>query len=233
LTLNWNANPSISLKNSDYSSKSLMAFLMLFLVLRVASWVVRAPPVTLADFTDYIFTRRKVLTETTKFIRCVFQGCRATSILYTDTNGGAVYMENTSADLGFSGCLFEDCWAFDYGGSVYVRCQSFSMTETIANNCSSQTGSSCDDIETWSPTQGSIGVREVTVVSSRCPSEVTFRCCYSLYSSSSGNITRIDSVNSSANYATQGGRPSTFIGISHCPFTSARFLEMRLPTVCF
>jgi hypothetical protein len=189
-----------------------MSALVLLLIPRVAPGPRRPPPVTLDDFTGQTYTARQALTATTIFRDCAFRGCRTTGTSSPHSYGGAVYLNDLSASLRFSGCLFEDCWAFEYGGAVYAAwCGSFSMNKTSASNCSAENSISLCYAIIYSADDGSIEVRDVVVVSCRCSTDITLSCCCHLFSS--GSTTRVESLNSSANYAPRLG--SAFHCLGH------------------
>jgi hypothetical protein len=179
-----------------------MSALVLLLIPRVAPGPRRPPPVTLDDFTGQTYTAQQALTATTIFRDCAFRGCRTTGTSYPAGDGGAVFLSDPFASVGFSGCLFEDCWASEHGGAVYAGwCGSFFMDETSGNNCSAEVFCSFCMASIYWPDAGSIEVRDVVAVSCRCSAGITFGCYCGLYSS--GSTTRVESVNLSANYAGQ------------------------------
>jgi hypothetical protein len=186
--------------------------LLVLLVQWVAPQAVRRPPVILVDFTGQTYTTRQTLTATTTFRDCTFRGCRTMGTSDPDSYGGAIDLNSISVSLDFSGCLFEDCWAYEYGGAVSAYwCRSFSMNETSGSNCSADMGYSFCTTHIYSETDGSIGVRDAAAASCRCGSWITFDCYCGSYSS--GNTTSVESVNSSANYAEEGG--SAFHAYKH------------------
>jgi hypothetical protein len=169
------------------------------------------------------FHRPNLHRPTNLIMTTTFRGCRTTGTSYPDDCGGAIYLFGIPVNLGFSGCMFEDCWAFSAGGAVCASpCRSFCMNETSGNNCSADFAHSFCLIYSYTSMNQFIEVRDAGAVSCRCSGEATFSCGCDSYSS--GNATSVESVNSSANYAELGGSAFHFsrhfeLSLHFCTFS--------------
>jgi hypothetical protein len=76
-----------------------------------------------------------LITSTTTFRDCTFQGCESND--GREDGGGAISVQDSSIGLGITHCFFLDCEA-DMGGGILSYCLWFKMNTTSAFRCSAQ-----------------------------------------------------------------------------------------------
>jgi hypothetical protein len=152
-------------------------------------------PATGAEFLGQTYTSRQVFADTAIFSDCAFQGCR------TSLNGGGINLFGESAGLTISGCLFTNCEAV-YGGAVFSDpCRWFSLSETVCRGCRAK-WEACLDVVVFSSAGGSCDVHDSAMVSSAGSIDTVSLSCYTY---ASGATSVVESLNSSANSATDWG----------------------------
>jgi hypothetical protein len=174
---------------------------LLFLLVPRAIAHVFLPPLSI-HFIGQTFTVRQVVAGTTTFSDCAFVGCQTTGSQEPDDRGGAVYFNNDAGQVGFSGCLFQECKATNRGAAMRIENSfSFSMTGSTGLLCHSyyRYGFFCAYIS-WAA--GSLAVAETASVSCEA-SETTVKLRCLGYAD--GGTASVDSLNCTSNRVTAYG----------------------------
>jgi hypothetical protein len=159
------------------------------------------------EFAGETFMTRSVLSSTSAFRDCTFRGCRAT----TSGNyvGRALCLSTPGLSLLVADCAFADCYASDAGAALYVDdALSLSVTGTSCTNCSAM-------LEPFlCASLNSSGTGSLTLLeSSATMCSATYNTMYLGFKTfASGNTTKVESLNLTANRASMRASGMLLLG---------------------
>jgi hypothetical protein len=161
-----------------------------------------------SEYSGRVFRSRLVLSSTTAFHDCRFQGCRAETI--EDYAGGALFLSKSPISLVVTDCAFDECYALDAGGAIFAdTVLSMSIARASCVECNATLESFLAAVVN-SSTTGSLELVESSVTGCSViynTMYLRFRDCWA------GTRTNVDSLNLTKNEALQ--RASGLLVIGH------------------